>query len=655
MVATLAPRADLPSCPAPTATSIAATAAEKTAITSLLKDYRALSVAQRDDVARQLAADQPDLFCFLKNSRVLAEAGKITKVQAQGTPVALADLPQKLGWEPGGWQMKLLTALDEEPVGNKAMARLLPGKGLVSTSELVAKLRSPAASTGPTQRLTTSSLDRLKAELTRIAGPDQAGATISALTDDWKKQIVKRADPDGDGKVTVAQLEAYLNDHPAEFERFTLQNLGVMLHHVATLTGEQDPFRLAGLGAAETSIVRTAFAGSFNSDNKLSTVIQHVVTAEDIRQKKAFPRDDAFRKDDKLALGDQVRPSDYRDNTGEEGARDKGHYFPNADAATDAAAFESFLMSNMAPQTARLNRGAWRYLEDKTRDIIEGANGKAIIYTGVLYLNAQGKPMTPAELQDRANRTGTDWKMADPTHSFRSVLIRNPDGTRSTFSFMVENKKDLPIKEEECGALLRGRRVSIAELQELSGVKDFFAGSIPTDVAVSLKADKTSAPLLAPNASPDAKEAHAYLFGMSAASKVWVGARSSQENVAAMLVAARAIEQAKASAKAGAAATNGTAAEQTRTAGQLGGTAGQSLHVAQQKIEPLAVGNRKLILPAALDREIRAALQSNALTAAQLNAAVDAVAPAKTATVWKVPADLARSIAAKLPRPAQQP
>ena len=89
-------------------------------------------------------------------------------------------------------------------------------------------------------------------------------------------------------------------------------------------------------------------------------------------------RENTFRAD--LRVKNKVYPHDYS-NTG----YDRGHLVPAGDSTTLAQMNESFLMTNMAPQSPDLNRVKWRMLEEKTRHAAKVASYSIHVITGALY------------------------------------------------------------------------------------------------------------------------------------------------------------------------------------------------------------------------------------------------------------------------------
>jgi endonuclease G len=65
---------------------------------------------------------------------------------------------------------------------------------------------------------------------------------------------------------------------------------------------------------------------------------------------------------------------------------DRGHQVPSADRTDTLANNETtFLMSNMIPQTAYLNRVVWEHLEQYSRDLVQKQGKKLYIIAGPIY------------------------------------------------------------------------------------------------------------------------------------------------------------------------------------------------------------------------------------------------------------------------------
>ncbi len=106
----------------------------------------------------------------------------------------------------------------------------------------------------------------------------------------------------------------------------------------------------------------TWFVLSYNEDHEQAEWVAYELTRDRLNQNWA-ERPNSFRPDPDVHT-ESATPRDY---TGS--GYDKGHLCPAADMAfNDAAIDETFLMSNMSPQTPAFNVGVWRELEELTRD-----------------------------------------------------------------------------------------------------------------------------------------------------------------------------------------------------------------------------------------------------------------------------------------------
>ena len=91
------------------------------------------------------------------------------------------------------------------------------------------------------------------------------------------------------------------------------------------------------------------------------------------------PRSNSFARDQSVQNG--ATPEDY-DHSG----FDKGHMAPDDDQAWDVAVeHESFMMTNMTPQSPALNRGIWKLLETSFRGWVVQLNRPFTAISGAIY------------------------------------------------------------------------------------------------------------------------------------------------------------------------------------------------------------------------------------------------------------------------------
>lgn len=138
----------------------------------------------------------------------------------------------------------------------------------------------------------------------------------------------------------------------------------------------------------------------------------------------------------------------------------RGHLAPAGDMAFDEQAMkESFLMSNMSPQTRSFNNGIWKELEETVRDWAY-KNKRVYIVTGPLLDRKYIK------------RIGKDNKVSVPSAFYKAILdIDNPE--RKGIAFIIPHEtSDRPLSEYA---------VTIDELEKELGY-DLYADLISTEL-----------------------------------------------------------------------------------------------------------------------------------------------------------------------------
>lgn len=95
-------------------------------------------------------------------------------------------------------------------------------------------------------------------------------------------------------------------------------------------------------------------------------------------------RSNSFRMD-KMVVTSSAKSSDYTKS-----GYDRGHLCPAADMGFNPIAMsESFLMSNISPQTPDFNRGIWKELEGTVREWAKKEH-KLLVVTGPVFRNNKG-------------------------------------------------------------------------------------------------------------------------------------------------------------------------------------------------------------------------------------------------------------------------
>lgn len=132
-----------------------------------------------------------------------------------------------------------------------------------------------------------------------------------------------------------------------------------------------------------TTICRKAYVLQYDNQAKIPIWTSYVLTP--IRATGCFPRTNNFEPDFSLPEHSRATPKDYAKS-----GYDTGHMVNDGDMRWDLEAEnESFILSNMAPQTKGLNRGVWKKLEDSSRGWTITRNHPLQIYAGPIYNQAQ--------------------------------------------------------------------------------------------------------------------------------------------------------------------------------------------------------------------------------------------------------------------------
>lgn len=194
-------------------------------------------------------------------------------------------------------------------------------------------------------------------------------------------------------------------------------------------------------------ICKTGYAVNLNYKTKVPYFVIEHITADHL--KKSVGRKDDFREDAEVPAEHRVTLKDYAG-----AGYDRGHMAPAADFTYDAKVMsESFYLDNMMPQAPGLNRGAWKMLEEKTRDL--AVHGDLYVITGTIY---QG------EYKTIGNKVGV------PTHVYK--IIVQPSKERM-IAFLFPNDK---VDPKEIAKYV----VSVADIQTKAGVD--FSPKIPENL-----------------------------------------------------------------------------------------------------------------------------------------------------------------------------
>jgi endonuclease G len=124
-------------------------------------------------------------------------------------------------------------------------------------------------------------------------------------------------------------------------------------------------------------LVHKEYITVFSKSLKYPVLVEWWVTKEKLSCHKPIPRQDKFAPDPLLAAYTDLA-NDYIKS-----GFDRGHMAPAADnqCSGQDAMIESFYFSNMAPQHGQLNRGDWKTLEMRTRELAKSLDSVKV-WTG---------------------------------------------------------------------------------------------------------------------------------------------------------------------------------------------------------------------------------------------------------------------------------
>ena len=203
---------------------------------------------------------------------------------------------------------------------------------------------------------------------------------------------------------------------------------------------------------SDTVLDRTYFIIAYNRNYKIPEWVGYHLTKESLTG--TTPRTNDFRPDSELPAHKQASLSDYQKS-----GYDRGHMAPAGDFKQNRKAMSTtFLLTNIVPQTSEINRNKWEELEENERALLSFYNELWII-TGCTFLDSTMKQITPK------NYIGNCVYI--PTHLYKAILAKRPDGTFDTYAFIMPNQKIRLLKPvfDYC--------ITIDSLEILTGL-DFF-------------------------------------------------------------------------------------------------------------------------------------------------------------------------------------
>lgn len=219
------------------------------------------------------------------------------------------------------------------------------------------------------------------------------------------------------------------------------------LHDIAPLSSSaqcQDFMQYAQQNKADRYLCRAGYVVNYNDQTKQPNWVAYRLTGKSVAQK--LPRKDHFIVDTSIPKGYRAELSDYKGS-----GYDRGHLAPYA--AMDFSHYsagQSFLLSNMSPQVAGLNRHGWAQLEKYER-FWARAKGELYVYTGVIY-----KHKTPRTFIGKN-------KVAVPDYFYKIIYAPK---SKEVIAFAMPNSK---VDKSEVAHY----RTSVADIEQRTGFTFF--------------------------------------------------------------------------------------------------------------------------------------------------------------------------------------
>lgn len=210
-------------------------------------------------------------------------------------------------------------------------------------------------------------------------------------------------------------------------------------------------------------MVNSNFALSYNRVRGTANWTAWTLTESDMG---AVDRANDFRPDSTLPNGFyRVTPNDYT-NSG----YDRGHLCPSADrTASPESNSQTFLMTNIAPQTPDLNREVWGNLENDSRTLVKQGNDLYII----------------AGLYGEAGKLKN--KVTVPTNYWKIIVVL-PDGIENAANISADARViavDMPNINGIKGENWRKYRTTVRSIEQKTGLNLF--SNLPANVQSALE------------------------------------------------------------------------------------------------------------------------------------------------------------------------
>ncbi|QEO57113.1 DNA/RNA non-specific endonuclease [Francisella marina] len=196
-----------------------------------------------------------------------------------------------------------------------------------------------------------------------------------------------------------------------------------------------------GLGQSNLYLCRDGYVVGYNYQTKEASWVAFKLTKSKVANK--LKRDDKFKEDGDIPFVYRATLDDYYRS-----GYDRGHLASYASMDfSKKSADESFLLSNMSPQKAGLNRQGWERLETDER-IWANMYDSIYVYTGPIYK------------KQKIHKTIGDNKIAVPDYFFKIIYVPSKN---QAIAFVMPNARVEKTK-------IANYRVSIKDIEQRTGL-----------------------------------------------------------------------------------------------------------------------------------------------------------------------------------------
>ena len=220
----------------------------------------------------------------------------------------------------------------------------------------------------------------------------------------------------------------------------------------------------AGISGKLVLLIQRDYVIGYDAELRVPVWTAHRLDAKGLGKSERL---NCFRRDPRLKTSAASSPADYK-----EPIFDQGHLTPNADMSKSATAvINSFVMSNMTPQTCQFNRGIWQIFESLVR-LWAVEKGTVYVLTGSIFdRDHDGKPDADPVAKRMKSSNGKA-RVAIPTHFYKVLLYQNSDGTVEALAVILPHDQ-ADIASEEALKYLTDHVQSISDVEALTGLTLF--------------------------------------------------------------------------------------------------------------------------------------------------------------------------------------